>query len=151
MNEGLRRRVLGFYEKMREGISREDFRRIYENFGRKLITLKEAAADNPQIGKLVRQTDLLWKMFAAWKEGHYHLPGRSAAALGAALLYILNPLDIIPDYFPIVGYIDDALISAFCYRLLRIDLIEFCDSEGLDKSYYGLGECPEDKHKESGE
>lgn len=33
---------------------------------------------------------------------------------GIALLYWLSPIDLIPDFIPIVGYIDDMLVGLFC-------------------------------------
>jgi uncharacterized membrane protein YkvA (DUF1232 family) len=30
--------------------------------------------------------------------------------IGGTLLYVLSPIDIIPDFFPIVGQIDDAVV-----------------------------------------
>jgi uncharacterized membrane protein YkvA (DUF1232 family) len=30
--------------------------------------------------------------------------------LGLAVAYVLNPIDIIPDFIPFVGYLDDLLI-----------------------------------------
>ena len=33
-------------------------------------------------------------------------------ALGAAALYLLSPLDLIPDFIPFVGYVDDVLLAA---------------------------------------
>lgn len=34
------------------------------------------------------------------------------------LLYVLSPLDLIPDFIPIIGYIDDAMVVAACLALV---------------------------------
>ncbi|MDH4127909.1 MAG: DUF1232 domain-containing protein [Spirochaetota bacterium] len=36
-----------------------------------------------------------------------------------ALLYFINPFDIIPDVLPIIGYIDDGLIIAYLVKKLK--------------------------------
>ena len=40
------------------------------------------------------------------------LPRGAKIALVAAALYLLSPIDLIPDAIPFVGYLDDLLIAA---------------------------------------
>ena len=40
------------------------------------------------------------------------LPRAAKIALAAAALYLASPLDLIPDFIPIVGYVDDVLLAA---------------------------------------
>ena len=35
----------------------------------------------------------------------------------ALLVYLLSPVDLIPDFIPVLGYADDALVVAFALRL----------------------------------
>jgi uncharacterized membrane protein YkvA (DUF1232 family) len=35
---------------------------------------------------------------------------------------VLNPLDLIPDFLPLVGQIDDAAVIAACLLMVRQDL-----------------------------
>lgn len=37
----------------------------------------------------------------------------------AALFYLCNPYDIIPDYTPGIGYVDDACVFNFCLQLIK--------------------------------
>ena len=41
---------------------------------------------------------------------HHGTPWASRMLLGAALAYALSPIDLIPDWLPVVGHIDDILI-----------------------------------------
>ena len=37
-------------------------------------------------------------------------PKLAKILLGIAIVYLLSPIDIIPDFIPVVGYLDDVLI-----------------------------------------
>jgi len=40
------------------------------------------------------------------------LPRAAKIALAAAMVYLASPIDLIPDFIPLVGYVDDLLIGA---------------------------------------
>jgi uncharacterized membrane protein YkvA (DUF1232 family) len=40
------------------------------------------------------------------------LPRSAKLALLAAAVYLASPIDLIPDFVPVVGYLDDALVAA---------------------------------------
>lgn len=40
------------------------------------------------------------------------LPRAAKIALGAAAVYLLSPVDLVPDFIPIVGWVDDVLLAA---------------------------------------
>jgi uncharacterized membrane protein YkvA (DUF1232 family) len=44
------------------------------------------------------------------------LPRRRKAALAALFAYLLSPIDLIPDFIPVIGHLDDALVAAFALR-----------------------------------
>ena len=52
-------------------------------------------------------------------------PWSTIAGLTGALLYVLSPLDLIPDFIPLAGYIDDAAVFAFALNLAKDDLARY--------------------------
>jgi uncharacterized membrane protein YkvA (DUF1232 family) len=60
-----------------------------------------------------------------WKGRYREIPFWTIAAIVVALLYVLNPFDIIPDVVPVFGYLDDVAVIAACLTLVRQDLIKY--------------------------
>jgi uncharacterized membrane protein YkvA (DUF1232 family) len=85
-----------------------------------------------------RQILLLYGLLKAWWRKDFDLPWKTAAAITAALLYFLNPFDIVPDFIPVVGYLDDAVVVGACLKLIQVDLRAYAASKGLDLADYGL-------------
>jgi uncharacterized membrane protein YkvA (DUF1232 family) len=48
--------------------------------------------------------------------GDPEIPRRRKLALGATIVYLAMPIDLIPDFFPIIGQLDDAIICALVLR-----------------------------------
>ncbi|MDY6816578.1 MAG: YkvA family protein [Pseudomonadota bacterium] len=77
-------------------------------------------------GKLQRfGTDikLMFSMIRDYWYGNYRsVPWKTIAAVAGALLYVLNPLDFIPDIIFAFGFLDDAGVVALCLKLVESDL-----------------------------
>lgn len=78
------------------------------------------------IGRLWSDLPLLVRLLKAWKEGSYRgLSVRTLASCAAALLYVLSPVDLIPDFIPGIGLIDDAAVLFFLLHSMAQDLAAF--------------------------
>ncbi|MBV7263121.1 DUF1232 domain-containing protein [Photobacterium sp. WH24] len=62
---------------------------------------------------------------AYWKGEYREIPWFTVAAIVTALLYVFNPLDVLPDVIPFLGLTDDALILAVCLKLVQQDLDDY--------------------------
>lgn len=69
---------------------------------------------------------------------HPHTPRLSRWLLGLALAYLLSPIDLVPDWIPLLGQIDDLLIVPLliylALRLIPPAVITACrtQSESID-------------------
>lgn len=62
--------------------------------------------------------------------------------------YLISPVDLIPDFIPVLGYADDAIIATFALRLDTKDVRHEVDSHLQDRRRGGpqqvrSPECPE--------
>ena len=78
------------------------------------------------IGRLWADLPLLFRLLKAWTAGNYRgLSMRTLVLLVAALIYVLSPVDFIPDFIPGIGLIDDAAVLAFLLHSMAQDLAAF--------------------------
>jgi uncharacterized membrane protein YkvA (DUF1232 family) len=46
------------------------------------------------------------------------VPAARKLVLAPALLYLLSPIDLVPDFLPLIGALDDAIVVAFVLRFM---------------------------------
>lgn len=44
------------------------------------------------------------------------VPARAKVAVAAAALWVLSPIDLIPEFLPVIGPLDDIVVVALCLR-----------------------------------
>lgn len=50
------------------------------------------------------------------------IPYRSIIAMTGALIYFLSPIDIIPDFIPVLGLLDDTFVLGFVLKQFEADI-----------------------------
>ena len=71
---------------------------------------------------------LMVKMLKDYKNGIYHnVPWFTIASIIVALLYVLNPFDVVPDFIPGIGYVDDLGVFTIALRFVETDLHRYLD------------------------
>jgi uncharacterized membrane protein YkvA (DUF1232 family) len=87
---------------------------------------------------LMARLRLLWLVLRDTVQGQYRLPWKALAALAAAAIYVVSPIDLIPDFLGPLGFTDDALVVALTWGLLRRELLEYCAWKGLAPGHFGI-------------
>lgn len=86
----------------------------------------EKIASNGTLSKFLDDIKLYFKMLGDIFTGKYKkIPVGTIAAIVGTLLYVLSPVDLIPDFVPVIGYLDDAAILAACLNFTRFDVEEY--------------------------
>src|SRR5690606_21331681 len=71
---------------------------------------------------------VLYGMLKDYRQGIYtNVPWFTIAAIAFGFLYILNPFDLIPDFIPGIGYVDDFAVFTFSLRFIGNDLNNYLD------------------------
>jgi uncharacterized membrane protein YkvA (DUF1232 family) len=77
----------------------------------------------PKLKTLFEQGKVMLSMVQDyWKGSYREVPYWAIGAVALALLYVLNPVDVLPDVLLGVGYLDDATVVAFCLKLVQREI-----------------------------
>lgn len=75
-------------------------------------------------------------MKAIAKQEYKKFPKQSLIKIVAGVLYFVLVLDIIPDFIPIIGFLDDVFIISWVYDSVKTDLEEFEEWEATSAVEY---------------
>ena len=117
-------------------INPKDNRNKYENQAYEII---DSGKDNnvlskaleltekiPVIKDLARDIPVMVNMVKDYIGGYYkRVPKKTIVALSASLIYLVAPCDIIPNYVPGVGYLDDAAVVSYVLNSVKDDVDEY--------------------------
>lgn len=71
---------------------------------------------------------------SAMKKGGYKPHFKNVIVPGLVLVYLISPIDIIPDWIPVIGVLDDLALLAFAMPLLVKEAEKFIAWEASKKS-----------------
>ena len=81
--------------------------------------------------RAARMKRQLWALFLAWKDPATPLPAR--VVIIVAVAYAVSPIDLIPDFIPFFGQLDDLvilpLLIALAIKLIPPDVSARCRRE----------------------
>jgi uncharacterized membrane protein YkvA (DUF1232 family) len=86
---------------------------------------KADSAKGP-LEKVWQDLQLMFGIIRDWFTGEYkEVPGGSIIAILGALIYFVSPIDLVPDFIPVVGYIDDVFVIGIVISQVRADLHKY--------------------------
>ena len=75
----------------------------------------------PAVHKLKSSIKHVFKQFRIIRRAlvHPQTPWHAKAVAGCAVLYVVSPIQIIPNFIPIIGQMDDVLVVTLAIKYLR--------------------------------
>ena len=108
-----------FVNKGAEKITTDDVERVIS----KSEKILEIVRKIPVLGRYLEDIIVMLQMLIDYIKGEYkEVPWWVIASVTFALVYLLSPIDVIPDFIPVIGYIDDAFVIGICLLLIENDL-----------------------------
>jgi len=110
--------------------AKETAERFARDHGQTTHLMQEAIAKAEQhrkvLSKIWDDLQTLFRMVRASAAGDYtRLPWQTLVFAVAAVVYFVNPFDLIPDFFPASGFLDDATVIGFVIKSIKSDLDTF--------------------------
>jgi len=92
--------------------------------------VKKAGHHKKELEKVWDDLHGLIRLVSTWLKGTYkEVPWETIIFSIAAIIYFVNPFDVIADFIPFAGFVDDAGIILFVIGALREDIKRFKEWE----------------------
>jgi uncharacterized membrane protein YkvA (DUF1232 family) len=112
-------------EYVREGAEKVTDKDI-ENVAEHTDDIRKQFSDRGPLKRFIEDGRMMTALIKDWRSGNYRRALRwTIAAAAFALIYVVNPFDIVPDIIPFVGALDDASVIAACLFLIERDLFQY--------------------------
>ena len=88
--------------------------------------LRKAEQQKQRIVDFWENLQILIQMVRAYFNKEYaNVPWKTIVFAVAAIIYFLNPFDVIPDMIPSLGFLDDATVIAFVVNSVKEELDKY--------------------------
>jgi uncharacterized membrane protein YkvA (DUF1232 family) len=101
--------------------------------GRLMLLLSELAMKlrhvnwkNIDAVSLKEKVTIIGRLIKAYALGQYReVPWKTLLIMIAAVIYFVNPIDLIPDVIPVLGFTDDVGVLVWVYNAVNVEIDKF--------------------------
>lgn len=79
------------------------------------------STSNPLAG-VIDDLKTMFDLLRAVAKGDYRLRKETLILIAGAVLYFLIPIDVIPDFIPVAGFLDDAAVIAWVVKICKTEI-----------------------------
>ena len=111
-----------YFNQGTSSVDDEDLKKAAESTER----LKEKIKNSKGLSGLFDDLMLLSSLVKDYWKGRYRkIPYKAIAAISFTILYVLNVVDLVPDFIPGLGLLDDATIVCLCLKMVSTDIEQY--------------------------
>lgn len=91
-----------------------------------LAKVKNKMKTIPMVGNVLSNVPIMFKLVNSFfKEEYTDIPRKQLLITISALTYLIAPIDLIPDFIPVVGFLDDMAMVSACIKLTKPELDKY--------------------------
>lgn len=105
-----------------------------------LAKTKDKIQSNPEVNSILDDVKLVMSLIKDHSKGRYRdLSKGSIVLVIISLIYLINPMDLIPDFI-IGGFIDDAAVIAYILKKISVEVEAYKKWKGQDGDIFEAAE-----------
>lgn len=91
-----------------------------------LKKLKQKMKSLPMVGSVLANVPTMFKLLNSYLKGDYtDIPRKQLVILVSAVSYLVSPIDLVPDFIPVVGLMDDMAVVSICIKATQSELEKY--------------------------
>jgi uncharacterized membrane protein YkvA (DUF1232 family) len=104
------------------------------------LETRQEQPQQPSARNLSTSIKIFFKQFRVIRRAlvHPQVPWHAKAVAGCAVLYIFSPIQLIPNFIPIIGQMDDVLVVTLGFKYLRRfvpqSVLDECENDSRERS-----------------
>ena len=105
-----------------------------------LEKLKQKMKSLPMVGSVLANVPTMFRLLNSYlKEEYTDIPRKQLIIIVSTLSYLISPIDLVPDFIPVIGLMDDMAIISVCVKSTKPELEKYLSWRNLN----GLTVSPE--------
>ena len=97
------------------------------------LVYKKIETSVQQYADVADRIKIMLRMVQSWRNKSYRNISTSSIFITIViLLYFVNPIDVLPDFIPIIGGLDDAILLAYLLKVIDKEIEKFIAWEKLN-------------------
>jgi uncharacterized membrane protein YkvA (DUF1232 family) len=103
--------------------NKDKLMKTIDNAFRKITDIED---EKGTLKGMVDKVKLFLRMIGAYAQGEYReVPWKTMLLILASIIYFLNPFDLIPDFIPGIGFLDDLSVLLWVFNSVENDISKF--------------------------
>jgi uncharacterized membrane protein YkvA (DUF1232 family) len=99
--------------------------KLLKNVGERL----NAVSHHPKVQTALEPIMIFKRMIQAHRSGKFKVSSKTLGLIVLGLVYFITPIDIIPDFMPILGFTDDLSVILAVFNSVKHEVEDFLDWE----------------------